>query len=101
MQLALEAIPISELKTGPNEVVRKIAQQPMLLTQNGRSIAVLVSPEDWNRREKLLAERRFTEVEIRAIAKTYQKMAGERDMVDGEELKAMMAERYVHVANKI
>ena len=87
MQLALEAIPISALKAGPNKIIEKLAQQPLLLTQNGRSMAVLVSPEDWNRREKLLAERRFTEAEIRAIALAYQRMAEPRDMVDGEEQK--------------
>lgn len=101
MQLALEAIPISELKTGPNKVIQKLAQRPMLLTQNGRSVAVLVSPEEWNRREELLAERQFTEVAMRALAKAYQKMTSEMDTVDGEELKAMMAEKYGRVANKI
>lgn len=101
MQLALEAVPISELKTGPNEVIRKIAQQPMLLTQNGRSVAVLVSPEDWNRREKQLAEHRFTEAHMKALALAYQRRAEGGDYVDGEDLKAMMAERYGHVANKV
>lgn len=101
MQLALEAVPISELKAGPNKIIEKLAQQPMLLTQNGRSVAVLVSPEEWNRREKQLAERRFTETEIRAIALAYQRMAEPRDMIDGEELKAKMAERHGHVAHKV
>lgn len=101
MQLQLDTIPLSELISNTNKVIQKIAQRPMLLTQNGRSVAVLVSPEEWNRREERLAERRFTEVEMRALAKAYQKMAGELDTVDGEELKAMMAKRYGHVANKV
>jgi prevent-host-death family protein len=100
MQPALEAIPLSELITNTSNVIQKIAQRPMLLTQNGRSVAVLVSPEEWNRREQLLAERRFTEVEMRALAKAYQKMAGELDTVTMEEHKARMAERYGYVASK-
>ena len=93
MQLALEAVPISDLKTGPNEVVKKIAQRPMLLTQNGRSIAVLVSPEDWNRREEQLAERRFTEAEMKALALAYQYEREGYETETMEELKARMAER--------
>ena len=93
MQLALEAVPITELKAGPNKLLEKIAQQPMLLTQNGRSVAVLVSPEDWNRREKQLAERRFTETEIRAIVKAYQKRAEGMEYETMDDLKARIAER--------
>lgn len=100
MQLALEAVPISDLKTGPNEVIKKIAQRPMLLTQNGRSIAVLVSPEDWNRREAQLAERRFTEVEIRAIAAAYRKEAEDSPTLTLAEHKARMAERYGNGADQ-
>lgn len=101
MQLALESIPISDLKTGPNEVVKKIAQRPMMLTQNGRSIAVLVSPEDWNRREEQLAERRFTEAEVRAIAEAYRKEAEDSPTVTLEGHKARMAERHGHVADQV
>ena len=93
MQLALEAVPITELKAGPNKLLEKIAQQPMLLTQNGRSVAVLVSPEDWNRREKQLAERRFTEAEIRAIVKAYQKRADGMEYETMDDLKVRIAER--------
>lgn len=100
MQLALEAIPISELKAGPNKIIEKLAQQPMLLTQNGRSVAVLVSPEDWNRREKQLAERRFTEAEFKALALAYQRRADDGGYVTIEEHKARMAEKYGHVANQ-
>lgn len=100
MQPALDVIPLSELISNTNKVIQKLAQRPMLLTQNGRPVAVLVSPEEWNRREELLAERRFTEVEMRALAKAYQKMAGEMETVTMEEHKARMAERYSHVADK-
>lgn len=93
MQLALEAVPISALKAGPNKLIEKIAQQPMLLTQNGRSVAVLVSPEDWNRRERLLAERRFTEAHMKALVLAYQKLAAGMEYETIDELKARIAER--------
>ena len=101
MQLALEAIPITSFKTGPNEVVDKIAQQPLMLTQHGRSVAVVVSPEQWNSMVMQLSERRFTETEMKALAKAYQLEREGYETVDGEDLKAMMAERYGHVADKV
>lgn len=55
MQLALEAVPITELKTGPSKLIEKLAKKPLMLTQKGKSIAVMVSPEDWNAREERLA----------------------------------------------
>lgn len=93
MQLALEAVPISELKTGPNQVVEKIAQQPLMLTQHGRSVAVMVSPQQWNDLVTQLSQRRFTEAEIRAIAKAYQKRAEGMEYETMEDLKARIAER--------
>ena len=93
MQLALEAIPISELKAGPNKVLEKIAERPMLLTQNGRSVAVLVSPESWNQREEQLAERRFTEAEMQAVALAYKKRAKGIEYETMDDLKARIVER--------
>lgn len=101
MQVALEAVPITSFKNEPTEVVEKIARQPLLLTQHGRSVAVVVNPQQWNEMVKQLSERRFTEAEMRALALAYQRRAEGGDYVDGEELKAMMAERYGHVANKV
>ncbi len=72
-----------------------------MLIQNGRSIAVLVSPEDWNRREEQLAERRFTEVEIRAIAEAYRKEAEDSPTVTLADHKARMAERYSHITDQV
>lgn len=92
MYLALEAVPISALKTGPNQVVEKIAQQPLLLTQHGRSVAVMVSPQQWNDLITQLSQRRFTEAEIRAIAKAYQKRAEGMEYETMEDLKARIAE---------
>ena len=100
MQLALEAVPISELKTGPNQVVEKIAQKPLMLTQHGRSVAVMVSPQQWNELVTQLSQRRFTEAEMKALALAYQRRAEGGDYITMEEHKARMAERYGHAANQ-
>ncbi|MFN8489103.1 MAG: type II toxin-antitoxin system Phd/YefM family antitoxin [Caldilineaceae bacterium] len=100
MQVALEAVPITELKTGPNQIIEKIAEQPLMLTQHGRSVAVLVSPEQWNAIAKQLAERRFSRVEVEAIIEAYRKAAENRPTISMEEHKARMAARYEHIADK-
>lgn len=101
MQVALEAVPITSFKNGPTEVVEKIAKQPLMLTQHGRSVAVVVNPQQWNDMVKQLSEHRFTEAHIKAIALAYQRRAEGGEYVEGVDLKAMMAERYGHVANKV
>jgi len=101
MQTVQQIVPISDFRIDQDTVLKMMDKEPVILAQRSKARAVLVSVDQWNAMVKKLEERRFTETEIRAIAKAYQKMAGERDMVDGEDLKAMMAERYGHVANKV
>lgn len=101
MQLALEAVPITSFKNGPTEVVEKIAERPLLLTQHGRSVAVVVHPDQWNEMVTQLSERRFSEAEMRALAKAYRKRAEGMETITGEALKAQLAERYGHVADKV
>ena len=101
MQFALEAVPISDLKTAPNQVVEKIAEKPLMLTQNGRSIAVLVSPDEWNGIAAKLANHRFSNVEVEAIIEAYLQGDDEDDTLTLEEHRARMAERYGDVAAKV
>jgi prevent-host-death family protein len=44
-----ELVPISELRTRQNDVLSRLAQGPVVLTQHGRAAAVLVDTEVWNR----------------------------------------------------
>ena len=102
MQAALEAVPITTFKNGPTEIVEKIAKQPLMLTQHGRSIAVVVSLEQWNDIVDQLEERQFTKTHMDALATAYHnRLRGDSDYVDGEDLKAMMAERNSHVADPV
>lgn len=101
MQTVLEAIPITEFKTGPNQIIEKVAQQPLLLTQHGRSVAVIVSPQEWNKIAAQLAERKFSQAEVEAIIEAYRQRDDEENTTTLAEHKARMAERYGHVANQI
>jgi len=43
-----ELAPISSLRHQQNQILDKISDQPVILTQYGRAKAVLVHPEQWN-----------------------------------------------------
>lgn len=67
MPLTLKAVPITELKTGPNQIVEKLAQQRLMLTKYGRSVAVMVHSQEWNRITQQLAECKLNQAEVEAI----------------------------------
>ena len=48
MQIIPEIVPISRLRTRQNELLDGLSEAPVVLTQHGRAVAVLVSPEQWN-----------------------------------------------------
>lgn len=48
MNKVLELIPISRLRQEQNEVLKRLAEGPALLTQYGDAAAVLVDPDQWN-----------------------------------------------------
>jgi len=53
MSAVPEIVGISDLRLRQSEVLHKLAQGPVVLTQHSRAVAVLVSPEQWN---QLVAE---------------------------------------------
>ena len=44
-----EVVPISELRLRQNELLRQVSEKPIVLTQHGRPVAVLLGPEPYNR----------------------------------------------------
>jgi prevent-host-death family protein len=48
MDVIPEILPISDLRQRQNQVLRKLSEGPVILTQHGRASVVLVSPEQWN-----------------------------------------------------
>ena len=58
LQVAEDIVPIAELKAHFSEKIRELRsrQRPIVVTQNGRAAAVLLSPEEFDR---LTHEARF------------------------------------------
>jgi len=43
-----ELVGVSALRVRQNEILSNLAKSPVILTQHGKAVAVLVSPEQWN-----------------------------------------------------
>jgi prevent-host-death family protein len=50
LQLSEDILPIGEFKTHASRVLRKLqeSQRPVVITQNGRPAAVLITPEEFD-----------------------------------------------------
>jgi prevent-host-death family protein len=48
MDIVPELIPISDIRQRQNEILARLIEGPVVLTQHGRGAAVLVSPDLWN-----------------------------------------------------
>jgi len=48
MNVIPELVPISELRLRQSEVLKRLSDGPVVLTQRGHAAAVLVDPEQWN-----------------------------------------------------
>ncbi len=48
MQIIPEIVPLAEMQSRLVELLKHLPQAPVILTQNDRAQAVLVSPEAWN-----------------------------------------------------
>ena len=53
MQTIPDIVPLVEMQSQANEMLQRLQRGPVVLTQNDRATAVLVSPDAWN---DLLAE---------------------------------------------
>jgi prevent-host-death family protein len=42
-----ELLPISDLRQRQNEILRRLSNGPIILTQHGRAAAIMVSPDCW------------------------------------------------------
>lgn len=93
--------PITQIQKQPTEVLALLANGPVVLAQRSRPAAVLVSVEEWDRIADALAERKFTQREVEAVINAYRQRAEGEPTISHEELKAMIAERYGHVADPV
>jgi len=82
-----ELVPISKLRQTQNEVLARLSQSPVVLTQHGEAAAVLVDPEMWN---KLLEELEAWQDSFDALEVKYRILSGEERVVDWEEAEARL-----------
>jgi PHD/YefM family antitoxin component YafN of YafNO toxin-antitoxin module len=80
-----ELVPISKLRLTQNEVLCKLPQSPVVLTQHGEAAAVLVDPQMWN---DLLEELETWQDSFDALEEKYLLAIGEEEVIDWEKAKA-------------
>jgi prevent-host-death family protein len=87
LQVAEDIVPIAELKAHFSERIRKLrsCSRPLVVTQNGRAAAVLLSPEEFDR---LTYQARF----ITAVREGLEQ-ADAGEVIDHDELGRMLDTR--------
>jgi prevent-host-death family protein len=88
IQVAEDIVPIAEFKARASEVVRRIREtgRPVVITQNGKPAAVVVSPEDF---DSFSYQERF-----RAAVREGLADADAGRVVSDEELGRILNERF-------
>jgi PHD/YefM family antitoxin component YafN of YafNO toxin-antitoxin module len=86
MQSVPELMPISRLRQTQNKVLGKLPESPVVLTQHGRAVAVLVDPEMWN---GLLEELETWQDSFAALEAKYQVAIGADEVLDWQASKAL------------
>jgi PHD/YefM family antitoxin component YafN of YafNO toxin-antitoxin module len=85
MNKVLELIPISRLRQEQNEVLGRLAEGPVVLTQYGDAAAVLVDPDQWN---QIVEELETWMDSFDALEEQLALATGEDEVVDWEAAKA-------------
>jgi len=75
-------VPISKLRQRQNEILAKLSESPVVLTQHGEAVAVLVGPEMWN---QLLEELETWQDSFDAVEAKYRILTGEEEVIGWEE----------------
>lgn len=85
MNKVLELIPISRLRQEQNEVLKRLAEGPVVLTQYGDAAAVLVDPDQWN---QVVEELETWMDSFDALEARLAVAMGEDEVLDWEEARA-------------
>lgn len=80
-----ELMPISRLRQTQNEILAKLTESPVVLTQHGRAVAVLVDPDQWN---DLAEELETWQDSFAALEAKYKIAVGKEAVIDWETAKA-------------
>jgi prevent-host-death family protein len=90
MNLIPELLPISELRLHQNEVLSRLRNKPIVLTQHSRAAAVLVSVEQWNEREEKLRNAELLVLHYQRLA---EMQSDPSSTISHAELKKKLAKR--------
>jgi len=80
-----EVVPISSLRLHQTEVLKKVAERPVILTQHGKAVAVMVDPEAWNR---LIEELEILSDSVDALKFEVAMLKGEAETEPWEAVQA-------------
>jgi len=85
-----ELLPISELRLHQNEVLDRLKNGPVVLTQHSRAAAVLISVDQWNAREEKLRNAELLAIHYQRLGEMQNDPSAR---VSHEELMKKLAER--------
>jgi prevent-host-death family protein len=80
-----ELVPISQLRQKQSEVLNRLSQGPVILTQHGQGAAVLVGLEQWNQMIETLDDLQDA---LDAALIQQEIAAGGEEVLDWDEVKA-------------
>lgn len=83
METIPEIIPISDLRHRQNEILATLPKSPVVLTQHGRGLAVLVTIQQWNQLIELLDDQ---EDVIAALKAELELATGTDELVEWSEV---------------
>ena len=90
MQAIPQIEPVTRLQREWRSLFDKLSSGPVVLSNQGRAAAVLVSVDEWNR----AAERQFTQEDINALLAAQRAKEAGGPRISHEKLKQIMIERY-------
>ncbi|HEV7645353.1 MAG TPA: type II toxin-antitoxin system Phd/YefM family antitoxin [Pyrinomonadaceae bacterium] len=83
--IAKNIIPISDLQRQAGQIVDKLSDDPIIITQHGRAAAVLISPQRYDEMEEEL--RRLDDVELVTMLQKAEADIAAGKTISHEEVK--------------
>ena len=85
MNTVLPTVPISDLRFHQSAMISQLSAAPLVLTRQGRAVAVLVAPEQWNQ----LAEELDDLIDALAVMQArLDRASGKEELLDWAVVKA-------------
>lgn len=95
MDRVMKTISLSDFRNHQLETLAAIEQSPVVLTQNGRSTALLVIPEQWNTLLEQIADLEDTVAALEMELAIARKEVAVRTITDPEQFRREMLQHEV------